>query len=51
MFDHQDTLEELNKNLPLGQKLSSVHGVIQKQFDFVDRVGRFGMFSEQDSFE
>jgi HD-GYP domain-containing protein (c-di-GMP phosphodiesterase class II) len=38
MFDHQDTLEELNKNLPLGQKLTSVHGVIQKQFSFVDRI-------------
>jgi HD-GYP domain-containing protein (c-di-GMP phosphodiesterase class II) len=38
MFDHQDTLEELNKNLPLGEKLRSVHSVIQKQFSFVDRV-------------
>jgi len=38
MFDHQDTLEELNKNLPLGEKLKSVHGTIQKQFDFVDRI-------------
>ncbi len=38
MFDHQDTLEELNKNLPLGQKLTSVHGAIQKQFSFVDRI-------------
>lgn len=38
MFDHQDTLEELNKNLPLGEKLKSVHGVIQKQFSFVDRI-------------
>jgi HD-GYP domain-containing protein (c-di-GMP phosphodiesterase class II) len=38
MFDHQDTLEELNKNLPLGEKLKSVHGTIQKQFGFVDRI-------------
>jgi HD-GYP domain-containing protein (c-di-GMP phosphodiesterase class II) len=38
MFDHQDTLEELNKNLPLGEKLTSVHSTIQKQFNFVDRI-------------
>ena len=38
MFDHNDTLEELNKNLPLGEKLSSVHKTIQKQFGFVDRI-------------
>jgi HD-GYP domain-containing protein (c-di-GMP phosphodiesterase class II) len=38
MFDHKDTLEELNKNLPLGEKLSSVHKTIQKQFSFVDRI-------------
>ena len=38
MFDHKDTLEELNKNLPLGEKLSSVHKTIQKQFGFVDRI-------------
>ena len=38
MFDHKDTLEELNKNLPLGEKLSSVHSAIQKQFSFIDRI-------------
>jgi len=38
MFDHQDTLEELNKNLPMGKKLISLHNTIQKQFSFVDRI-------------
>lgn len=38
MFDHQDTLEQLNKNLPLGEKLTSVHESIKNQFDFVNRI-------------
>lgn len=38
MFDHQDTLEQLNQNLPLGEKLTSVHNSIRKQFDFIDRI-------------
>jgi len=38
MFDHQDTLEQLNKNLPLGEKLISVHETIKNQLDFIDRI-------------
>lgn len=38
MFDHQDTLEQLNKNLPLGEKLISIHQSIKKQFKFLDRI-------------
>lgn len=38
MFDHQDTLQELDKNIPLGEKLASIHQATKKQFDFVDRV-------------
>lgn len=38
MFDHQDTLEQLNKNLPLGEKLIGVHAAIKQQFSFIDRV-------------
>ena len=38
MFDHQDTLQQLNKNIPLGEKLASVHKAIKKQFAAVDRI-------------
>jgi len=38
MFDHQDTLEELNRNLPLGKKLISLHNTIKKQFSYIDRI-------------
>lgn len=38
MFDHQDTLEQLNKNLPLGEKLTGVHSAIKQQFGFIDRI-------------
>jgi HD-GYP domain-containing protein (c-di-GMP phosphodiesterase class II) len=38
MFKHQDPLSELNKNLPLNQKLKVIHSVIKKRFDFVDRI-------------
>lgn len=38
MFDHEDTLNELNKNIPLGEKLCSIHKVIKGQFEFVERV-------------
>lgn len=38
MFDYQDTLEELNKNIPLSNKLLYVHTVLQKRYEFIDRV-------------
>ena len=38
MFDHQDTLQQLDKNIPLGEKLASIHKATNRQFDFVDRV-------------
>lgn len=38
MFDHQDTLQQLDKNVPLGEKLSSIHQAIREQFEFVDRI-------------
>lgn len=38
MFTHQDTLNELNKNVPLGEKLGSIHRVIKAQYGFVERV-------------
>lgn len=38
MFHHQDTLQRLNENLPLGEKLASVHSAIKEQFAFIDRI-------------
>ncbi|HEC18139.1 MAG TPA: HD domain-containing protein [Gammaproteobacteria bacterium] len=38
MFHHQDTLQRLNENIPLGEKLSSVHEAIKAQFPFIDRI-------------
>ena len=38
MFHHQDTLQRLNENLPLGEKLTSVHSAIKEQFPFIDRI-------------
>lgn len=38
MFHHHDTLQRLNENLPLGEKLASVHDAIKEQFPFIDRI-------------
>lgn len=38
MFDHKDTLQQLDRNIPMGEKLASVHSAIKQQFDFVDRI-------------
>ena len=38
MFHHQDTLQRLNENLPVGEKLNSVHTAIKDQFPFIDRI-------------
>lgn len=38
MSEHQDPLSELNQNLPLNNKLRVIHSVINKRFDFVDRI-------------
>jgi len=38
MFHHQDTLQRLNENIPLGEKLTSIHHAIKEQFGFIDRV-------------
>jgi HD-GYP domain-containing protein (c-di-GMP phosphodiesterase class II) len=38
MFEHQDTLEQLNKNLPLGEKLTTIHAAIKARYGFVDRI-------------
>ena len=38
MFDHQDSLEALNENLPLSKKLRFIHDMVKQRFDFIDRV-------------
>ncbi len=38
MFDHQDSLERLNQNRPLGEKLRFIHELIRQRFDFIARV-------------
>lgn len=38
MFNHRDTLEDLNSHLPLKDKLVSAHRVIQQNLDFVARI-------------
>jgi len=38
MFDHKDTLEDLNGHLPLKDRLVSAHQVIRQNLDFVARI-------------
>jgi len=38
MFDHKDTLEELNSQLPLKDKIISAHRVIKQSFNFIARI-------------
>jgi HD-GYP domain-containing protein (c-di-GMP phosphodiesterase class II) len=38
MYDHQDILKELNRNMPISQKLSYVHDVIRNRFKHIDRI-------------
>ena len=38
VFPHTDTLQILNRNLPLTQKLDKIHQAIRAQWDFIDRI-------------
>ena len=38
MFEHQDIFAALNGKLPLLQKIEYVHQLLQKRFDFIDRL-------------
>ena len=38
MLDHYDSLEDLNKHLPLKDKLISAHRSISEKFDFIARI-------------
>lgn len=38
MFDHQDALDALNRNIPISDKLGFLHAFLRKKFDFIDRI-------------
>jgi HD-GYP domain-containing protein (c-di-GMP phosphodiesterase class II) len=38
MKDHQDFFSDLNKNIPLTQKLKLIHESVKSRFDFIDRI-------------
>ncbi|MDP3689111.1 MAG: HD domain-containing protein [Sulfurimicrobium sp.] len=38
MFDHQDALDALNRNIPISEKLSFLHTFLRNKFDFIDRI-------------
>lgn len=38
MFDHRDLLEDLNKRLPLKEKIISAHRIITKKYNFIARI-------------
>lgn len=38
MFDHQDVLDVLNRNVPITEKLGFLHDFLRKKYDFVDRI-------------
>ncbi len=38
MFDHCDSLEDLNKHLPLKDKLICTHRSISEKFNFIARI-------------
>lgn len=38
MFNHQDVLDALNRNIPLSDKLKFLHAFLRNKFDFIDRI-------------
>jgi len=38
MFDHHDNLAEIDKNIALGKKLSSVHNLLKVHYPFISRI-------------
>jgi HD-GYP domain-containing protein (c-di-GMP phosphodiesterase class II) len=38
MFDHQDALDALNRNIPVSDKLSFLHAFLRQKFNFIDRI-------------
>lgn len=38
MYEHEDALRELNRNLPLRAKLEVIHKATRKRFPFIDRI-------------
>jgi HD-GYP domain-containing protein (c-di-GMP phosphodiesterase class II) len=38
MFSHEDTLEQLHRNVSLNEKVKSIHGVLRERFPFIQRI-------------
>lgn len=38
MYNHQDLLKELNENLSLNKKLSTIHSVLKQKLEFINRI-------------
>lgn len=38
MFDHNDNFAEIDKNIALGKKLSSVHNLLKAHYPFISRI-------------
>ena len=38
MFEYQDSLEALNRNIPVREKLHHTHEVLKKKYSFIDRI-------------
>ena len=38
LFNHNDTLQVLNENLPLMEKLDKIHQAVRAQWPFIDRI-------------
>lgn len=38
MYRHEDLLEELNRSVPLPEKLERLHAVLKRRFAFIDRI-------------
>jgi HD-GYP domain-containing protein (c-di-GMP phosphodiesterase class II) len=38
MYTHENLLKDLNENIPLNEKLKTIHNVLKRKFDFIDRI-------------
>jgi HD-GYP domain-containing protein (c-di-GMP phosphodiesterase class II) len=38
LYEHNDSLEAINRSVPLEQKLAAIHEVLYSQIEFVDRI-------------
>ena len=38
MFEHEDILNDLNRDIPIDEKLRVIHSAAKRQYDFIDRI-------------